>query len=87
MKATDINYEFLKIRIDRIADARGIIFSEKIKFIETALASMQSGEILKIYCSDHQHKAVIPRWIKNNGHHFLSIIDESNYFKILIQKS
>jgi len=82
----NIEYEFLKVRIDRIADARGITFSRKFLFIDKAMESMQKGQILKIYCSDKKHKDKIPEWITQRGHIFLSIVDEANYYKILVQK-
>ena len=86
MKTTDFTYEVMKIRVDRIADARGIIFSDKLKFVENALDTLNKGEVLSIYCSDMQHKEEIPDWVRISGHVFLGIIEESNYFKIIIQK-
>ena len=87
MKTSNFTYEVMKIRVDQIADARGIIFSEKLRFVEKALDTMQKGEVLSIFCSDIQHKEDIPSWVKRSGHIFLGIIEESNYFKILIQKA
>jgi TusA-related sulfurtransferase len=86
MRTVISNYEFIKIKVDQLADARGIIFSKKLKFVEEALAQIQEGQVLCIYCSDHEHKALIPEWIELKGHSFLGIIDENHFFKILIKK-
>jgi TusA-related sulfurtransferase len=84
---TASNYINLKIRVDQLADARGIIFTDKLKFVESALESLDHDEILCIYCSDQHHKSEIPNWIKERGHVFLGIIEKPNYFKILIKKN
>jgi TusA-related sulfurtransferase len=86
MRADTLTYEYLKIKVDQIADARGIIFSDKLHFVEKALSSLLIGQTLSIYCSDNYHKDEIPQWIKKHGHHYLGIIDEEGFFKILIQK-
>jgi TusA-related sulfurtransferase len=86
VKTADTFYEYLKVRVDLIADARGIIFTDKLKFVEKALESLAPGKILCIYCSDTEHKNMIPDWLKDKGHRFLGIVDEKHYFKILIQK-
>lgn len=81
------NYVNLKIRVDQIADARGIIFTEKLKFVENALERVDKGGILCIFCSDKYHMNEIPEWITGLGHLFMGIIEEKNYFKILIKKN
>lgn len=86
MKTATLSYEYIKIKVDQIADARGIIFSTKLYFVEKALTTMLKGQVLSIYCSDLYHKEEIPLWIKKHGHHFLGIIDEGSFFKILIKK-
>jgi TusA-related sulfurtransferase len=86
LKTTQANYVDLRIRVDQIADARGIIFTEKLKFVEQALECLQPGEILCVYCSDNHHKNEIPNWISELGHLFLGIMEENQYFKILIKK-
>lgn len=86
MKRTGPILETIKIRIDRIADARGIVFSDKLRFVEMSIETMDPGEVLLIYCSDYHHKSEIPKWVTEHGHFILSIIEENQYFKIIIKK-
>ncbi len=79
-------YEYLKIRVDQIADARGVLFTKQLLFIEKSLDRLEKGEVLNIFCSDTENKEKIPKWINDHGHVFLSIIDESSYYKILLRK-
>lgn len=87
MKTIETNFEYLKVKVDLIADARGIIFSDKLKFVQKALESLSIGEVLCIYCSDLQHKHEIPNWVNQKGHQFLGIVEETHFFKILIKKN
>lgn len=79
-------YEYLKIRVDQIADARGVLFTKQLHFIEKSLERLEKGQVLNIFCSDNINKEMIPKWIKDHGHTFLSIIEESSYYKILLRK-
>jgi TusA-related sulfurtransferase len=86
MKGTIVNFEYLKIRVNQIADARGVVFNKQLYFIEEALERLEKGQVLSIYCSDYNNKDNMPLWIENHGHTYLSIIDKTSYFKILIRK-
>ena len=86
MENPNKTYEHLKIQIDKVVDARGIIFSDKLIIVSESLQSIEPGEMILIYCSDLIHKEKIPTWVEQNNHHLISIIDERNYFKIIIKK-
>jgi len=87
MRTATANFEEFKLRIDQIADARGITFSEKMAFIENAMNHLKSGQILQVFCSDLKHKKQIPDWLKQQGYLCLGIINQSNFFKIILIKS
>jgi len=86
MKAAQVNYEQFKLRVDRIADTRGITFNEKLMYIEKAMEYLESGQVLTVYCSDFAHRQFIPEWIRQKGYIFLGMVDESTYFKIIMLK-
>lgn len=80
------NFEEVKIKVDQIADARGIIFTNQLHFVAKALEQLEKGQVLNMFCSDTENKEHIPLWVEQHGHVFLSFIEERGYFKILIVK-
>lgn len=86
MRMAQTYYERCKVQIDQIADARGLNFNEGLKYVENAMEHLKTGQILTLYCSDVKNKKYLPEWLKKKGYLYLGMVNQSNYYKILLIK-
>jgi TusA-related sulfurtransferase len=86
MSIAQAKFEQCAIRIHLVAEARGVSLDQTLKQVDMAMALLKSGEVLMLYSSDFINQDKIPEWINKQGNLFLGMMNDENFYKILIIK-
>ncbi len=72
---------------DERLDVRGECCPYPLILTKKRVESLKSGEILEITADDHVAPQNIDSWAKKSGNKLLSVRQEGNIFKILVQRT
>jgi tRNA 2-thiouridine synthesizing protein A len=73
--------------IARNLDARGLYCPMPIVKINKAIKEINSGEVIKVQCTDPGSKRDFQSWCEKTGNKLLKMSEEDGVFVFLIQKT
>ena len=66
-------------------DARGLLCPIPVIRTQDKIEQMQTGEILKVFCTDPGVVHDIPAWCRINGHEVVSIDEEDDQVVVMVK--
>ena len=79
--------ELVKIKSDKIVDARGTACPGPLLAAKKAIGELETGEILEVFSSDEGTKVDIPKWCGKMGHEYLGVAEFDSYFSVYLKKA
>ncbi|HBE92948.1 MAG TPA: SirA family protein [Gammaproteobacteria bacterium] len=66
-------------------DARGMLCPIPVIRTQDTVATLQAGDVLKVYCSDPGVVHDIPAWCRINGHKVISIDEGDEEILVIVE--
>ncbi len=79
--------ELQDTKVDRTIDARGSYCPGPLMEVIRAIREARVGEVVEVLSSDTGSKRDIPKWCEKAGHHFLGIIDDVGFARLVVRKA
>lgn len=67
-------------------DVRSFVVPISLLKVENRLAEMTSGQIVEVLCADRETKTDLIAIMRNSNHRCLSVEENSDHFRLLIEK-
>lgn len=75
------------MKADVVIDAKGLACPMPIVKAKKGIETLQSGQVMELYTTDHGAKKDFAAWVKQTGHEMLETKEENGVYTFFVKKA